>query len=167
MTNILWRIFLLHHTWQLGKNRWLCCYILCVKCNMFIPSLGTLIAMGGIKHYWNIKWILCYSDACTKHEPGHEPPYPTPGHSLPTALKHVQPTGVSIFSIQPISVCLCACGYWYWLCLFGVFFPIRENEPGWDIDIQDDVIEECNKHGGVVHIYVDKNSAEVRFPIYI
>lgn len=43
------------------------------------------------------------------------------------------------------------------------FFYIRENDPGWDIDIQDDVIEECNKHGGVVHIYVDKNSAQVRF----
>lgn len=30
------------------------------------------------------------------------------------------------------------------------------------MDIQHDVIEECNKHGGVVHIYVDRNSAEVR-----
>lgn len=30
------------------------------------------------------------------------------------------------------------------------------------MDIQHDVIEECNKHGGVVHIYIDKNSAEVR-----
>lgn len=37
----------------------------------------------------------------------------------------------------------------------------RENEPGWDIEIQDDVIEECNKHGGVIHIYVDKKSTEV------
>lgn len=37
----------------------------------------------------------------------------------------------------------------------------RENEQGWDIEIQDDVIEECNKHGGVIHIYVDKKSAEV------
>uniref|UniRef100_A0A3P9QBL0 RNA binding motif protein 39a n=1 Tax=Poecilia reticulata TaxID=8081 RepID=A0A3P9QBL0_POERE len=35
-----------------------------------------------------------------------------------------------------------------------------ENVPGWELDIQHDVIEECNKHGGVVHIYVDKNSAE-------
>uniref|UniRef100_A0A8C8CAL3 RRM domain-containing protein n=1 Tax=Oncorhynchus tshawytscha TaxID=74940 RepID=A0A8C8CAL3_ONCTS len=32
------------------------------------------------------------------------------------------------------------------------------NEPGWDVEIQDDVIEECNKHGGIVHIYLDKNS---------
>uniref|UniRef100_A0A8C6L6B4 RNA binding motif protein 39a n=1 Tax=Nothobranchius furzeri TaxID=105023 RepID=A0A8C6L6B4_NOTFU len=35
-----------------------------------------------------------------------------------------------------------------------------ENAPRWEVDIQHDVIEECNKHGGVVHIYVDKNSAE-------
>uniref|UniRef100_A0AAY4E082 RRM domain-containing protein n=1 Tax=Denticeps clupeoides TaxID=299321 RepID=A0AAY4E082_9TELE len=47
-----------------------------------------------------------------------------------------------------------------WLCLFS-FFPIcSEDNPGWEIEIQDDVIEECNKHGGVVHIYVDKNSAQ-------
>jgi len=37
----------------------------------------------------------------------------------------------------------------------------RENDHGWEIEIQDDVIEECNKHGGVIHIYVDKKSAEV------
>lgn len=42
----------------------------------------------------------------------------------------------------------------------------RENEPGWDMEIQDDVIEECKKHGGVVHIYVDKNSAEVSDHLY-
>jgi len=36
-----------------------------------------------------------------------------------------------------------------------------EDVPGWEMDIQHDVIEECNKHGGVVHIYIDKNSAEV------
>lgn len=37
----------------------------------------------------------------------------------------------------------------------------REEEVGWDTEIKDDVIEECNKHGGVIHIYVDKNSAQV------
>ncbi|XP_066499716.1 RNA-binding protein 39b [Hoplias malabaricus] len=46
------------------------------------------------------------------------------------------------------------------LQLSNMFNPQSENEPGWDREIQDDVIEECNKHGGVVHIYVDKNSAE-------
>lgn len=42
----------------------------------------------------------------------------------------------------------------------------RENDHGWDIEIQDDVIEECNKHGGVIHIYVDKKSAEVCYYKY-
>ena len=27
-------------------------------------------------------------------------------------------------------------------------------------EIRDDVVEECNKHGGVVHIYVDKASPQ-------
>lgn len=40
-------------------------------------------------------------------------------------------------------------------------FIFRENDPSWAAEIQDDVIEECNKHGGVVHIYVDKNSTQV------
>ncbi|XP_018611495.1 RNA-binding protein 39a isoform X2 [Scleropages formosus] len=44
--------------------------------------------------------------------------------------------------------------------LSNMFNPQSEEEPGWDVEIQDDVIEECNKHGGVVHIYVDKNSPQ-------
>ncbi|XP_041702685.1 RNA-binding protein 39 isoform X2 [Coregonus clupeaformis] len=46
------------------------------------------------------------------------------------------------------------------LQLSNMFNPQSENEPGWDVEIQDDVIEECNKHGGIVHIYVDKNSPQ-------
>ncbi|KAM5135646.1 RNA-binding protein 39 isoform 3-T3 [Mantella aurantiaca] len=44
--------------------------------------------------------------------------------------------------------------------LSNMFNPQMEDEPGWDQEIKDDVIEECNKHGGVVHIYVDKNSPQ-------
>ncbi|XP_073324260.1 RNA-binding protein 39-like isoform X2 [Pagrus major] len=44
--------------------------------------------------------------------------------------------------------------------LANMFNLNSEEAPGWEVDIQHDVIEECNKHGGVVHIYVDKNSAE-------
>ncbi|KAF7644472.1 hypothetical protein LDENG_00221470 [Lucifuga dentata] len=44
--------------------------------------------------------------------------------------------------------------------LSNMFNPNSEEAPGWELDIQHDVIEECNKHGGVVHIYVDKNSTE-------
>lgn len=36
----------------------------------------------------------------------------------------------------------------------------RESNPSFDVEIRDDVIEECNKHGGVLHIYVDKTSAQ-------
>ncbi|XP_037629824.1 RNA-binding protein 39-like isoform X1 [Sebastes umbrosus] len=46
------------------------------------------------------------------------------------------------------------------LQLSNLFNPQSENDPTWAIEIQDDVIEECNKHGGIVHIYVDKNSAQ-------
>lgn len=35
-----------------------------------------------------------------------------------------------------------------------------ETNPTWDIEIRDDVIEECNKHGGVLHVYVDKGSPQ-------
>ncbi|XP_052373131.1 RNA-binding protein 39-like isoform X1 [Oncorhynchus keta] len=46
------------------------------------------------------------------------------------------------------------------LQLSNMFNPQLEKEPGWDVEIQDDVIEECNKHGGIVHIYLDKNSPQ-------
>lgn len=36
----------------------------------------------------------------------------------------------------------------------------RESRTTWDQEIRDDVIEECNKHGGVLHLYVDKASPQ-------
>uniref|UniRef100_A0A453YTY7 RNA-binding protein 39 n=1 Tax=Anopheles gambiae TaxID=7165 RepID=A0A453YTY7_ANOGA len=42
--------------------------------------------------------------------------------------------------------------------LSNMFDPATETNPNWDLEIQDDVIEECNKHGGVQHVYVDKQS---------
>ncbi|XP_069508341.1 RNA-binding protein 39 isoform X1 [Ambystoma mexicanum] len=44
--------------------------------------------------------------------------------------------------------------------LSNMFNPQTEEEPGWDTEIKDDVIDECNKHGGVIHIYVDKSSTQ-------
>ncbi|XP_064639971.1 RNA-binding protein 39-like isoform X2 [Lineus longissimus] len=44
--------------------------------------------------------------------------------------------------------------------LSNMFNPATETNPTWDIEIRDDVIEECNKHGGVLHIYVDKASPQ-------
>ncbi|KAJ0064740.1 hypothetical protein NL108_012977, partial [Boleophthalmus pectinirostris] len=46
------------------------------------------------------------------------------------------------------------------LQLSNLFNPQAENDPNWATEIQDDVIDECNKHGGVVHIYVDRNSPQ-------
>jgi len=40
--------------------------------------------------------------------------------------------------------------------LTNMFDPTKETEGGWDQEIRDDVIEECNKYGGVLHLYVDK-----------
>lgn len=42
--------------------------------------------------------------------------------------------------------------------LANMFDPATETNPNWDIDIQDDVIDECKKHGGVLHVYVDTAS---------
>ena len=39
-------------------------------------------------------------------------------------------------------------------------YYFREANPNFDVEIRDDVIEECNKHGGVLHIFVDKTSAQ-------
>ncbi|XP_048426902.1 RNA-binding protein 39-like isoform X1 [Pyrus x bretschneideri] len=45
------------------------------------------------------------------------------------------------------------------LLLKNMFDPATEREPDFDIDIKEDVEEECSKYGQVKHIYVDKNSA--------
>ncbi|XP_052756879.1 RNA-binding protein 39 isoform X1 [Galleria mellonella] len=44
--------------------------------------------------------------------------------------------------------------------LNNMFDPAGETNPNWDIEIRDDVISECNKHGGVLHVYVDKASPQ-------
>lgn len=42
--------------------------------------------------------------------------------------------------------------------LSNMFDPATETNPSWDTEITDDVIEECRKHGGILHVYVDKAS---------
>ncbi|KAL8478860.1 hypothetical protein ACS0TY_030661 [Phlomoides rotata] len=69
---------------------------------------------------------------------------------LPSA---VLPTQVASMVPEPVgtpSECL---------LLKNMFDPATEDEPEFDLDIRDDVQEECSKYGGVKHIYVDKNSA--------
>ena len=42
--------------------------------------------------------------------------------------------------------------------LSNMFDPAKETGVGWDKEIRDDVIEECQSHGKVHHVYVDKQS---------
>lgn len=44
--------------------------------------------------------------------------------------------------------------------LANMFDANAESAPTWDVEIRDDVIEECNRHGGCVHVYVDKSSPQ-------
>ena len=39
--------------------------------------------------------------------------------------------------------------------LSNMFDPTSENEPDWETDIRDDVLEECSAYGNVFHIHVD------------
>ncbi|XP_061344283.1 uncharacterized protein LOC133290228 [Gastrolobium bilobum] len=45
------------------------------------------------------------------------------------------------------------------LLLKNMFDPSTETEPDFDMDIKEDVEEECSKYGRVKHIHVDKRSA--------
>ena len=40
--------------------------------------------------------------------------------------------------------------------LSNMFDLAKETSSTWDIEIRDDVIDECSRHGGVLHVYVDK-----------
>ncbi|KAM7284878.1 RNA-binding protein 39 isoform X3 [Ixodes scapularis] len=44
--------------------------------------------------------------------------------------------------------------------LSNMFDPLTETNPSWDEEIRRDVMEECRKHGGALHVYVDQASPE-------
>ena len=44
--------------------------------------------------------------------------------------------------------------------LSNMFDPAEESAPNWDQEVKDDVIEEGAKHGGFLHIMVDKASSQ-------
>uniref|UniRef100_A0AAX7VAU3 RRM domain-containing protein n=1 Tax=Astatotilapia calliptera TaxID=8154 RepID=A0AAX7VAU3_ASTCA len=69
-----------------------------------------------------------------------------------TATRETRVTPVGCWLVPPLAT--------HCFQLSNMFNPSSEEAPGWELDIQHDVIEECNKHGGIVHIYVDKNSTE-------
>jgi RNA-binding protein 39 len=37
-----------------------------------------------------------------------------------------------------------------------MFDPATETEPEWDLDIKEDMLEECSKFGQVEHVHVEK-----------
>ncbi|XP_043946098.1 RNA-binding protein 39 [Protopterus annectens] len=74
---------------------------------------------------------------------------------LQTRLTHVTEALASPSSAVPSQPLATQC-----FQLSNMFNPQTEDEHGWDQEIKDDVIEECNKHGGIVHIYVDKSSPQ-------
>ena len=45
--------------------------------------------------------------------------------------------------------------------LSNMFDPTNETETGWEHDIRDDVLDECNKFGDVLHLHVDTVSPQV------
>ena len=55
---------------------------------------------------------------------------------------------------------VCACSLSLYSLQFIFCFIFRESKTSWDQEIRDDVIEECSKHGGVLHIFVDKASTQ-------
>ncbi|XP_037426089.1 RNA-binding protein 39-like isoform X1 [Triticum dicoccoides] len=65
-----------------------------------------------------------------------------PGASIPVITQSVD--------TAPPSECL---------LLKNMFDPAVETDPDFDLDIRDDVREECSKFGQVRHIFVDKNTA--------
>ncbi|XP_038887514.1 RNA-binding protein 39-like isoform X1 [Benincasa hispida] len=63
---------------------------------------------------------------------------------------HVPAVAASLLGVGTPSECL---------LLKNMFDPTAESEPTFDLDIRDDVEEECSRFGKLKHIYVDKNSA--------
>ncbi|XP_066290667.1 RNA-binding protein 39-like isoform X1 [Branchiostoma lanceolatum] len=49
--------------------------------------------------------------------------------------------------------------------LSNMFDIKMENSQNWDLEIRNDVVEECTKHGGVLHVFVDKNSDNTADPL--
>jgi len=65
-----------------------------------------------------------------------------PGATLPITTPSIE--------LAPPSECL---------LLKNMFDPALETDPDFDLDIRDDVQEECSKFGQLRHIFVDKNTA--------
>ncbi|XP_028765957.1 RNA-binding protein 39 isoform X2 [Neltuma alba] len=80
--------------------------------------------------------------------------------SLPSA-PGLMPTPTPPTQIVPSTVVEPAGSPSECLLLKNMFDPTTETEPDFDIDIKEDVEEECSKFGRVKHIYVDKSAGFV------
>ncbi|CAB4009583.1 RNA-binding 39-like isoform X4 [Paramuricea clavata] len=47
------------------------------------------------------------------------------------------------------------------LMISNMFDPTKEKDHDWHLDIQDDVLDELSKFGGIIHIHVDQTSVQV------
>ncbi len=73
---------------------------------------------------------------------------------IPTATTFTPTIGPQVIpqptvSVPAISNCF---------MLSNMFDPTAENEPGWDSEIREDVLEQCVRFGTVLHVHVDPYS---------
>lgn len=73
--------------------------------------------------------------------------------NLQASIQAAQQQALPVASVAPPIATQC-------FMLSNMFDPTSETHPAWDQEIRDDVMDECNKHGGVLHIYVDKASPQ-------
>lgn len=105
----------------------------------------------------NVGSIVCRSSNCDSIPspcPGLQvpklpqvPQIPTPAATAPTIGPQVIPQQ----SVGTAAISNC-------FMLSNMFDPSAENEPGWDSEIRDDVLEQCVRFGTVLHIHVDPYS---------
>jgi len=73
--------------------------------------------------------------------------------NLQASIQAAQQQALPVASVAPPIATQC-------FMLSNMFDPTNETHPLWHQEICDDVMDECNKHGGVLHIYVDKASPQ-------
>jgi len=78
---------------------------------------------------------------------------PSPTPIAPVAPVKPPPTPISPPPLNLPKVSPSPCVH-----LTNLFDPATETDPEWDQEIKNDTMDECNKFGPVVHIFVDKSS---------
>nr|SVE76318.1 EOG090X04AR [Daphnia longispina] len=73
--------------------------------------------------------------------------------NLQASIQAAQQQALPVAAVAPPIATQC-------FMLSNMFDSSSETHPLWHQEICDDVMDECNKHGGVLHIYVDKASPQ-------